>query len=546
MVADIIDNLKNRHVDFQKVIIDNYQLKDGLYVRIGQNGVEYFIYKKPKGEEASKEIGFKDLDGNFRAGEYEWFARRDYVSVYLNSNKALDPPKKKIHNNNSLTLFVKAKEFTPKNKEHFITKLYDNLKTFASFTKKEEREVIESFYDYIFDAKRQTDIEEKKRKFLGVFDEILEKKQNVKENEYIKIFFDEPLQKYKAEAKIYYALKIYNKIETVENIDDEIYGLSDFNMGLNAKKPYLEHKTRGFTLPFMVPKDEIYSIKALFDFLKYQKNLLETDKTKHHSGVYIVKHSNNDQAEIVDFDIVTNENLLAKPFVLRDYLGNTEDEKIKDFYTLFTIVDEIFYNGNAANNLYGDVYAKLPNALQNLIYLTRDAMIALKKGAIKPLLKINRRYGDDFILYHIRQNRESKAKEALNLKLSLVAYEGESMDIKKALHTIEQKIENVEELSCEEFFILAGQIIKYLLDKSKKSDKRADMIEPFLRAGKSTKLKQEIETLFFTYKHEIPLNFKKLNNALALVEAFDKDIKVQKDKLLIGILSENIFYKKES
>jgi len=546
MVADIIENLKNRHIDFQKAIIDNYQLKDGLYVRIGQNGIECFIYKKPRDKEASKEIGLKDLDGNIRANEYEWFARRDYVSVYLNSNKALDPPKKKIHNNNYLTLFVKAKEFTPENKEHFLTKLYDNLKTFASFTKKEEREVIESFHEYIFDTERQQDIEHKKQRFLALFDDIEKKKELIKEGEYLKIFYDEDLQKYEKEAQIYYALKIYNKIETVANIDGQIYGLSDFNMGLNAKKPYLEHKTRGFTLPFMVSKDKVYSIKALFDFLKYQNYLLEMDTTKYHSGLYIVKHSNNDQAEIVDFDIVTNENLLVKPFILRDYLDTSEDEEIKDFYRLFLVVDEIFYNGTIANNLYGEVYSKLPNSLQNLIYLTRDAMIALKKGELRPLFGINRRYSDDFILYHLRQDRWYKAKDALNLKLSLLAYQGEEMDIKKTLEKIEQKIEHLEELESEEFFILAGQIIKYLLDKSKKSDKKADMIEPFLRAGKSTKLKQEIETLFFTYKHEIPLNFKKFNSALALVEAFDNDIQVQKDKLLIGILSENIFYKKES
>jgi CRISPR-associated protein Csh1 len=87
----------------------------------------------------------------------------------------------------------------------------------------------------------------------------------------------------------------------------------------------------------------------------------------------------------------------------------------------------------------------------------------------------------------------------------------------------------------------------YLLNKSKKSDKKADMIEPFLRAGKSKKLKQEIETLYFKYKHEIPLNFKKLNNAIALIMAYDEDIKTSeyKDKLLLGLLSENIFFRKD-
>jgi len=543
MISDLLDSFD---FDLQKAIIDNYQLKDGLYVRVSKS-IDYFIYKGSKKKDVSKEVGLKDLNDNIKANDYYWFAKRDYLSIYLNSNKAIDPPKKKIHNNNYLTLFVKAKEFDENNRNHFIEKLYDNLKDFAGFSKKEEIEIVNSFKDYIFNEERQKDIETKKERFLEIFDEILEKKEIIKEGEYIKIFFDEDLKKYEEEAKIYYALKIYNKIDTIENIDGEIFGLSDFNMGLNAKKPYLEHKTRGFSLPFMVKKDEIFQIKELFDFLKYQKNILETSATKHKNGIFLVKHSNNDQAEIVDFDIVVNDSKLTKPFILKNYIfKNKEDEKIEDFFTLFKKIDDIFYAGVLENNLFGDVYSKLPHTLQNLIYLTRDAMIALNKGEIKPLLKVNKKFADDFMLYYLRHDKEYKAKEVLNLKLSLLKYEGdEIMNIKQTLRQIEQKIEELEELTSEEFFILSGQIIKYLLDKSKKSDKRADMIEPFLRAGKSRKLKQEIETLFFTYKHELPLNFKKFNNALALVESYDKNEKVQKDKLLVGILSENIFYRKD-
>ena len=149
--------------------------------------------------------------------------------------------------------------------------------------------------------------------------------------------------------------------------------------------------------------------------------------------------------------------------------------------------------------------------------------------------------------YYVRNGNFFKAKEVVNFYLSVKEYEGESMGIKQKLNELEEKIENLEELNDEEFFMLNGQVIMYLLNKSKKSDKKADMIEPFLRAGKSKKLKQEIETLYFKYKHEIPLNFKKLNNAIALIMAYDKDIRTSeyKDKLLLGLLSENIFFRKD-
>ena len=553
MISDLLDSFD---FDLQKAIIDNYQLKDGLYVRVSES-IDYFIYKSPK-KDNPNDIGLKDLDGNIIVNEYNWFAVRDYLCDLQSMNKYV--ANKKIHSNSFLAIFFKEKEYSDKLisyiKDHF-EKLKNPL--LEQKIKKDKDKIVQQLLEKVVDKKveeifnidREKEIDSYYNKLISFFSKLekalvlLDHSKTQKDKFYIKIFFDEDLKRYEEEAKIYYALKIYNKIDTIENINGEIFGLSDFNMWLNAKKPYLEHKTRGFSLPFMVKKDEIFQIKELFDFLKYQKNILETSATKHKNGIFLVKHSNNDQAEIVDFDIVVNSSELTKPFILKNYIFKSkEDEKIEDFYSLFKRVDDIFYIGSLENNLFGDVYSKLPQTLQNLVYLTRDAMIALKKGEIKPLLKVNRKFADDFIIYHLRQNKEERAKEALNLKLSLLKYEGDEMDIKKSLQNIEQKIEELEELTSEEFFILSGQIIKYLLEKSKKSDKKADMIEPFLRAGKSRKLKQEIETLFFTYKHEIRLNFKKFNNALALVESYEENEKVQKDKLLVGILSENIFYKK--
>jgi len=546
VIRDVLDRVD---FDLQKGVLDNYLLKNGLYVRVGE-GIEYFIFKDSKKED-KKQLLFKDLDGNISANEYEWFASRDYLSGYLNSNKAIDPPKKKIHSNNYLALFVKASEFTPKNKEHFIERLFDNLKTYESFTKKQEKEVLKQYKEYIFDENRQKDVERKKELFLKYYSDIVEviNKHNVKN--YVKIFFDEPLEKYKKESEIYYALKIYNKIDTVKEIEGKIYGLSDFNMGLNQKKPYLEHKTRGFPLPFMVEKDKIFEVKKLFDYLKNLKEPLKYAPTATDPGIYLHKHNENDQAVIDDFDIlVFVDDNLPKKFEYKNYIGLTsngraiENREITTFEGLYKLIDEVFYNGNLSNNLYGEVYSKLPHDFQNLIYLTRDLAKNILKRDIDSLFGYLR-FGMNFIIYNIRQNILFKAGEILNLILSIKAYKGENVDIKGTLAKIEEKVKNLENLNSDEWHILSGQVIKYLLDKSKRSDKKADMIEPFLRAGKTKKLKDEIEALYFKYKHEIPLNFTKLNNAIALIMAKEENEKVDKEKLLIGLLSENIFYRKE-
>ena len=93
--------------------------------------ISWSIYKYDKKE--GPNLGLKDLEGNIKSDEYEWFVKRDYLSNYLNSNKSIDLPKKKIHNNNYLTLFVKAKEFIPQNRNYFIEKLYEAMKDFKNF-----------------------------------------------------------------------------------------------------------------------------------------------------------------------------------------------------------------------------------------------------------------------------------------------------------------------------------------------------------------------------------------------------------------------------
>ena len=542
----IFDILERVDFDLQKAIFDNYILKDGLYIKIGEK-IEYFIFKNSQKEE-KKQLLFTDLDGNIKADKYEWFVKRDYLSNYLNSNKAIDPPKKRIHNNNYLTLFVKEKEFIQENQEYFLSKLYDTFKDFSSFTKKQEKEILKSFNDYVFDENRLNDIELKKSKLKNIYEEILSKKEYT--TNYIKIFFDDDIEKYKKESEIYYALKIYNKIETTKIIDNKIYGLSDFNMGLNAKKPYLEHKTRGFTYPFMVEKDKIFEIKKLFDYLKSQKELYYSPK-KDKIGLYLHKHNENDQAVIDDFDIVVyTDEMLPKTFIYKNYLLLKQNKQIiqsneiKDFNNLFALINEVLFNNALNNNLYGDVYSKLPNHFQNLIYLTRDIAKNLLKRDIDSLFRFLK-FSESFIVYYVRQNNLFQAGKVINLVLSIKEYKGENVDILNKLNEIEEKVLKLKNLDDNEWYILAGQVIKYLLDKSKKSDKKADMIEPFLRAGKTKKLKQEIEMLYFKYKHDIPLNFIKLNNAISLIMANEENKKVDKEKLLIGLLSENIFYKKE-
>ena len=113
MIYDLLEIFKKEYEQKgDKLILDNYQLKDGLYVIVNQNkNIEYFIYKSEKQIE-DKELSLKDLEGNRRKDRYLDLSKKDYYSSYLNSNKAFFD--KKIHNVNYFSFFVKVESFISK------------------------------------------------------------------------------------------------------------------------------------------------------------------------------------------------------------------------------------------------------------------------------------------------------------------------------------------------------------------------------------------------------------------------------------------------
>lgn len=103
MIYDILEVFRKEYEQKgDKLILDNYQLKDGLYVRVNNDGsLDYYICETVK-----KDKIFRTLDGILVNNILDWFKERDYYSGYLNSNKSFFD--KKIHNVNYLSFFVKV------------------------------------------------------------------------------------------------------------------------------------------------------------------------------------------------------------------------------------------------------------------------------------------------------------------------------------------------------------------------------------------------------------------------------------------------------
>lgn len=552
MIYDILEIFKNEYEKKgDELILGSYSLKDGLYVKINQdNSLEFYESKTIK-----KEKIFLNLNGMENSEALDWFKQRDYYSSYINSNKALFD--KKIHNINYLSYFFKVE-----NDEHVKDKIdehFNILLGFGKFKDKKDKEVLLKYKVYLENEDRKKDILEKCKILKNCFDDIIKIKKENEIKNYIKIFFEENLETYKKESEIYLSLKIFNDSNFNQKIEDKIYGLSNSNMGLNSKKPFLENKTRKYTAPFMIENEDALILKKFFDWLKVQPYNQDRTLDEH---FFIQKQSNNDEAEIIDFDYIPSKkddvNKYFSSIYVKNYLELEKDKKlisdyeIKELWQLEDIVDDIFYNKQLKFNYYKDskdikVSDFLSKELHSILLITRFSMINyFKKYENRDFLKIIKKYGTEFIINHLKHEKDFKAKQSMNLKLSL---EGEKMDIQNELQNLRDifENENYKQLSKEEYLFLAGQWAYYLLSLSRADNKNKTLAfaEQYFKAKHISKIQTILNNDLEKFKHEISLNSKKIRKTISLLKAFENDEKIsdkEKDKFLVGFMAKNIFY----
>lgn len=562
MIYDILEVFRKEYKEKgDKLILDNYLLKDGLYVKINQGeSSEYFIFENDKKID-KKENCFKDLNGNINHEMHEWFKERDYYSGYLNSNKSFYD--KKLHSVNYLSLFVKVESFiscelNKRLSKNAIKGQFLSLLNYKKFTKREEKEILKSYESSLSKCSRKKDVVKKYRFFEDNINTVVNVAIEKDIKNYIKMFFDAEIENYKKESDIYYSIKIFNNIDYSKKIEDDIFGLSDSNLGMggglgNSKKPFFQQKTRKSVLPFMLLKEDALLTKKFFDWLKFQNN-----REKYPLIDTLFMHRDfRDKDLMLDFDYIpTKIKDLTPAMKIKNYLkiDKLEDYEIKELFQLESKVDELFYAKQLKFNYFNDdikVSGFITKELQNLLFLTKYSMINyFKKYDDREFYQVVKKYGSQFVLNSLRVGYESKAKESLNLKLSLQKYKGEEiMNIDEMFKNIKKRLDNSEynELSKEEFFFLSGQLANYLLAQKEQHQKKQDLLEPYLRCNNSKKLKKELQFSFFQYKHALFFSNKRFNSAMALIQAYDDNDRMSDnmDSFLVGYLADNLFFEKK-
>lgn len=564
MIYDILEKFKKS--DAKDFFLDKYTLKDGLYVKITKDEkLEFFLAKTKKMERIFKNLQTQNEDYK----SYEWFKRADYLSNYLNSNKALYD--KKIHNCNYLSLFFKIE-----NSDYVKEKISDHffiLGDFAKFDKKEEKNIIKEYKSYLFAEERIDDMSKKEEILSKSFDKIVQKAKDEEVSNYIKIFFDEDFSLYESESKVYLALKIFNNNEFNQQINNLLHGLSNSNMGLNSKKPYLENKTKKTTTPFLVNLEDAFLLKVFFDWLKFQPYRDDDKKPIDRylsEEFFIQKITSNDEAVITEYDYipveVANINKSFKPILVKNItfaqIYNEKEKKyileedieIKNIEMLEQKINQLFFNNQLIQNYYKDakdikVSSFLSKNLHTILLQSRNSMLNyLRKFDETYFTQSVKKYFSLLIIENLLNGRENTAKNALNLQIAILKkYKENVMDIEQLQSQMKNKLESSDykSLSESEFLYLCGQCALYMLSQSKATKQNADMLEPFLRSRNPLKLKNSIMATYEKYAHALRLKSLKFNNAIALILAFEEQEKITNfDPFLIGVLTQNLFYEK--
>ncbi|URJ40792.1 hypothetical protein [Paenibacillus polymyxa] len=512
MLKDLTNSYLLAKNDFPNITFLRHQPKEGLYIRLRLDqswneqvsvfDSEFMIITKEEPDLSRKKL-------------FEWFQQKDYVSSLISMNKAVDPGKQ-LHSNNPYTLYAKRDvflaepladgttgmsthlaRFLDKTQASEVQKKWDELigtkKTSSKKTsKKTSTETIitspaQQFFsdtdyapalEYLVSEERRTRIAQIEQWYATNLSALIEHIRTIPFKNYVKIFFtsestplhssmDHPSNEsssfyswdemYGYEYLLYTIPKIFNSNDYNQMVDGALTGLPGFNMSMNSKKPYLEHKTMRVGAPVRLSLEEALRVKEATEWLisqpKFRMNKFSyfTDFSKSISDVaegYFFVYVEGKDNEVQDFENVPFSKKVHVNIRLKNALGlmtknNNGEAFVKDYGYLENVeqlqkeISKRFFRGR----MNGDFLQDEPKAREKDF---TSGMVALfmqsKKGFYDWIFKgttatirsqfarVTLRLIEEQLL-RVEPVGQEKSKldlsglaDAMNVRLSLMAY----------------------------------------------------------------------------------------------------------------------------
>ncbi|SMC24914.1 CRISPR-associated protein Csh1 [Clostridium acidisoli DSM 12555] len=564
MLKDCMDKFYGIYdEDKEDYIFEDYYLKEGTYLLVNENG------------DVEKEFKVTKNNNDKTYDYYDKFAEMDYLSKLIDMNKPIDPSKV-IHSNNYLSFFIKKDSIKEKLTEDIIDAYYDILlnpmkKYEKDKNKKKMYKEVEEEFGKVHEEKLQ-----KNKTWIKEHIKNLIREEN-KEKNYLKIFFEADIEEYRRESKKYVIPNIYNSTQYNINIKGITYGLPNDNMGLNAKKPYLENKSRKNTLPYLISTEEVSKQKKFFDYLMNNANqgknnvYVSDDKIKclpkgqfleEDFNGHFLRIQKGKELEIHDFDNIVGmrfkiNNLQVKMVIPIDYskIKQTLDYgKIENLKELEANINSTFFNKFLSGNYFSkpkDIRLNDFIVKENLL-MYREAFFAwFYKGNSSVIEQSFDKLTMCLIKNSISNEYLIKAKEQYNLRSGVLEYfKGvkNMADITMELsNKLRKKINNdttdkIE--SDDEYYFAVGQAVSYLISLNKSSKKMHSLINPILNCKSNERLNGEIIRLFQKYDYAIEKRNLRFNNLGTMILGYIPEGKLNENLLISGYLYSNLIYEK--
>lgn len=264
---------------------------------------------------------------------------------------------------------------------------------------------------------------------------------------------------------------------------------------------------------------------------------------------------NNKNGELILKEFYVNnvfdfENLLNK-YVFLQYLNNSDygyGILNKNYFTpIIKPTKGYFIYNSTLNNLY-----KYRQAIYDYVYKS-------KREALTPNIFNDIMFEtikEDIISDNNTHSKEISIKQKLNIWFNLSNQFEQNKNQKSMASKIPELTDKCRKIAHEgehlsddpaEFAFAAGQIIYFLLTKSKASNKTHALLEPFLQKANVELLQDAISNTFNTYKHEINFSKGRFENLAKEVLAFkventSKHIKKLHKYLLAGYFAEQVIF----
>lgn len=547
-------------------------------------------------------VGFKKehLESGTKFKENEGKKKQIYERFGDYFNKAFGL----FENEEEQERYVLFKHFFTHNQFSKLLVKIENEQTVIRQSLEEKNEQLKNDFK---EAKDKSPKEALKEKIAQGEQELLKVKP-LEDSSYIIFYFDVPLDQYKIVHKKYLDDKLFNtdKYNTAPDADGLIYGTNNFLNGFNSNMPFLMHQTASFDisgrisnveaqllndlknmfpnktlpnpLPIFIYKDEMLQGKVIgifresgfkFGYKEIIQKLVE-DNEEDISNYYVLFWQNTmDGIVFRDFDFVSRfEYKFKEPFVIQNLFdikekGGKENKYYPLIKNIFDFEQQVLkpliqskyhrvdYFGDFNKEDYAKLdmtfssYSKYRKAVYDFVYKSQRNTIS---GNIFYEMVFNS------VLDDVKNNNGYGIKEKLNTWYSLYEYFNpkqkknmvnklkEYQDFVAAI-IAEESLPNITD---EKFAFAAGQVIEYILSKSKSADNSYNLLEPYLQQSRCSELKKAIANDFGRYKHEnFSKNFEKVA-AFILSYETDTNLKHLLPQILSGVFAKNQLFSTKS